>query len=240
MACVALCFTACCDVNPVDPDPCEGAERVKARFTIYELVGKSVAATDTIIGVYNARFSADERYDSYEWSIGSDTRTWTDSSFDLRFRLSEVGEGVPLPIRFIGKRAPKVECFPDDDGVDTTYRELVVLSMYKSPVQGSYRGYHVDEPLDTFTVDIYWKTEDFLVMRNINRGCMDTSTKLFSIVSKDMGATIMEFDGLGGYDKSGCMNPKGVLRLFEGNRVEINYVYDKPRIPKLFIGWRVP
>jgi len=237
---VVLTCYGCGAYTPVNPDPCGQAKRVEAQFTIYEPVGDLHPRTDTILWTSIAHFSADEHYDKYEWHIGFDSRIRMDSSFSLRFPASQVEEGVSIPITFIGSRTPNLMCFPDDDGLDTITRQLVVLSPYNSPVLGSYKGCHLDNPADTFTVDIFWQTEDFLTMRNINRGCMDTAQfRLSSVVSKVLGATSMEFDGEGGYDKSGCKNPKGTLLLTEhGRKVEIVYVYDKERIPKTFVGWR--
>lgn len=241
LLCLAVCLHGC-GSGPVAVDPCANAERVKARFTIYERVAlpehSMIVPSHTIVEGL-AIFSANERYDSYEWQIGYDTRVWTDSSFSLRFPSRSITLGEPIPIRFIGKRTPRRDCFPDDDGVDTAYRFLVSVGQYSRPILGSYCGYHVDEPSDTFTVSIYWRNEDALSMRNINRSCMDTSARLTQ-VDKYLGATVLLFDGSGTYDGRGCKNPKGVLRLSNGNDVEIDYVYDHARIPKKIIGRRVP
>jgi len=235
-----------CGSGPVAVDPCANAERVKARFTIYEDVFTSnlraTAPSDTIVTGL-AIFSADERYDSYEWQIGYDPRIRTDSSFSLRFGAnSGVIKGEPLPIRFIGRRQPNTSCFPDDDGVDTAYRTMVVLDEYTSPMLGSYRGVHLDEPLDTFNVDIFWHKKYFLSVSNINRGCFDTIDNRFesSAIRREMGATVMVFGNGQSYWPQGCRAPFGVARLFNHNRIEIEYTYEKSRIQKTFIGWRVP
>lgn len=100
---------------------------------------------------------------------------------------------------------------------------------------------HTDNPADTFTVDIFGETGDFLVMRNINNGCIDTAMlRIVSVVDKALGASSMEFDGAGGYDrKSGCLNPKGSLYPKEDrSSIVIDYVFDKARINKMFVGSR--
>ncbi|MEY3386569.1 MAG: hypothetical protein RIR53_1380, partial [Bacteroidota bacterium] len=85
IATLAVALSACGSPTVVVPDPCEGAQRVTARFTIYEVLQSgTIAPSDTLAnGV--ALFAADERYDSYEWQIGSDSRVWTVSRFSLRF-----------------------------------------------------------------------------------------------------------------------------------------------------------
>jgi len=251
IATLAVALSGCGSPTVVVPDPCEGAQRVTARFTIYEVLRSgTIAPSDTLAnGV--ALFAADERYDSYEWQIGSDSRVRTESRFSLRFPGREVVYGEPIPIRFIGRRKPDTTCFPDDDGVDTAYRYMVPLPETRSPLIGSYHGAHVDDPADTFTVTIYALFHDSgktffsdVAMRNINKGCSDRESNLidssYAINDKDFGATIMEFDGDGSYRiADGCLNPKGIARLKGRDTIEIDYVYDEARIPKKFIGRRV-
>lgn len=245
LLCLAVCLHGC-GSGPVAVDPCANAERVKARFTIYERVAlpehSMIVPSHTIVEGL-AIFSANERYDSYEWQIGYDTRVWTDSSFSLRFGSnSGVPKGEPLPVRFIGRRQPNSSCFPDDDGIDTAFRKLVLMHAYTSPILGSYRGVHLDEPLDTFTVEIFWHKKYFLSMSNINRGCFDTIDNRFeaSAIDKDLGATVMVFGDGWSYWPQGCRAPMGVARLFDHRKIEIQYTYEKARIPKTFVGWRVP
>ncbi len=248
IATLAVVLSGCGSPTVVVPDPCEGAQRVTARFTIYEVLQSgTIAPSDTLAnGV--ALFAADERYDSYEWQIGSDSRVWTGSRFSLRFPGREVVYGEPIPIRFIGRRKPDTTCFRGDDGVDTAYRYMVPLPPTRSPLLGSYHGAHVDDPADTFTVTIYVRyiegTKDnfcSVVMRNINKGCSDTNgVDCTAVNDKDIGATIMEFDGNGAYlTGTGCLSPKGIARLKGRDTIEIDYVYDRARIPKKFIGRRV-
>jgi hypothetical protein len=244
-------LSGCGSPTVVVPDPCEGAQRVTARFTIYEVLRSGTIAPSDVTVNGLVRFAADERYDSYEWQIGSDSRIRTERSFTLRFPVREAPNGIPIPIRFIGRRKPDTTCFPDDDGVDTAYRELLPIADSNNPLLGSYHGAHVDDPADTFTVTIYALFHDSgktffsdVAMRNINKGCSDRESNLidssYAINDKDFGATIMEFDGDGSYRiADGCLNPKGIARLKGRDTIEIDYVYDEARIPKKFIGRRV-
>ncbi len=198
----AVVFSGCPDNIVVDP--CAGAEPVTARFSTYEIVyGKRdnkahLARTDTFIYSTPVRFAADEHYDSYEWHIGYDDRYRTDSAFSLNFSSTEVQERVPLPITFIGRRKPRTDCFPDDDGIDTARRFIVFRNHWDAQLLGSYLGHHTDEnPLDTFTVDIFWKTVDFFAVTNINRGFMDNCFKSSSAVQRDFGNVSMGFQNMG-------------------------------------------
>ncbi|MBU3679638.1 MAG: hypothetical protein FGM32_08535 [Candidatus Kapabacteria bacterium] len=245
---VAIMLSGCGSPTVVVPDPCEGAQRVTARFTMYEVLESGTIAPSDVTVNGLVRFAADERYDSYEWQIGSDSRIRTDRSFQLRFPGWEAPRGIPIPIRFIGRRKPDTTCFPDDDGVDTAYRELLPIFHSANPFVGSYHGAHVDDPADTFTVTIYVRYHGnsrtdmcSYVMRNINKGCSDTTEMSCSAINdKRIGATIMEFDGDGAYiTGTGCLSPKGIARLKGRDTIEIDYVYDRARIPKKFIGRRV-
>lgn len=238
-AAIALSASACSDDN-ITPDPCADAKVVAARFKIEELVDTFARETDTALTIQFVRFSALEKYDSYEWKIGYDERLFTDSTFTLNFALGSVNLGERLPIRFIGKRAPRVDCFPYDDGIDTLVKSLVIVSKYESPILGLYRGVHLDEPADSFDVHIFWKNEDFLTMTNINRGCADTVRKQVSAVYKELGATIMTFDANGSYDGGGCEAPEGVLYLSDDrSQITVDYRYGRDRTHKVFVGRRI-
>ena len=251
----AIAFSGCPDDIVVDP--CAGAEPVTARFSTYEVVYGTgdgtgdkkahLAKTDTFIYVNPVRFEADERYDSYEWHIGYDDRIRTDSAFSLNFSPSQVPELVPLPITFIGRRKPRTDCYPDDDGVDTAKRFIVFRYPADAKILGSYLGHHSDEnPLDTFTVDIFWKSVDFLAVRNINRGFMDDCTKLFSPVTRDIGNVSLGFSIYGTSRVCGLLSIDGSMWLLPNNRdsIIIDYIQtdragDDISHHKVFTGRRI-
>lgn len=233
-----LSLAACTDES-TPPDPCAGISEVKARFTVKEVVSTYKFETDTFVSNQSVEFAAAERYDSYEWHIGSDARIWTDSAFRLGFPAREVTLGAPLPITLIAKRAPNISCTPTDDGVDTLTKHIVIILDYDSPILGEYKGVHTDSPLDTFNVRIYFRNPDYLVMQNINRGCQDTVGRFSSYIRKELGATVMTFDGGGVYDTTGCKNPKGVLFLDNYTDVRIEYEYDLDRKKAVYVGKKI-
>jgi hypothetical protein len=251
----AVVFVGCPDSVVVDP--CAGAEPVTARFSTYEVVygtgdGTSdkkahLAKTDTFIYLTPARFAADERYDSYEWHIGYDSRVRTDSAFTLSFSSTQLPADEPLSIMFIGRRKPRTDCFPNDDGIDTATRFIVYRNAADAKILGSYLGHHADEnPLDTFTVDIFWKSDIFLAVRNINRGFMDDCTKLTSRVSRDIGNVSMGFSIYATVPTCGLLSLDGYMRLLPGNRdsIIIDYIQtdragDGISHHKVFTGRRI-
>lgn len=248
----AVVFVGCPD--DVVVDPCAGAEPVTARFSTFEVVyglynnpKPNLAKTDTFIYVNPVRFAADERYDSYEWHIGYDDRIRTDSAFSLNFGPSQVPELVPLPITFIGRRKPRTDCYPDDDGVDTAKRFIVFRYPKDAKILGSYLGHHSDEnPLDTFTVDIFWKSDIFLAVRNINRGFMDDCTKVSSPVARDIGNISMGFHIYATVPTCGLLSLEGYMQLLPNNRdsILIDYIQtdragDGISHHKVFTGRRI-
>ena len=144
----------------VKPDPCLGVK--KANFKIYETVKDSLFETDKAI-IYNfVTFEAYGDYDSYTWTIGDDTRTWTTKKVVLRFTVvTDV-----INIKLVATRKPRPDCIANDDGVDTIVKPFQVVSYDKSLLLGKFQGYSkegvratnaplVGNPLDTFTVRIY-------------------------------------------------------------------------------------
>jgi hypothetical protein len=232
-------FIYSCADDSTSPDPCDGASEVVARFMIEELVDTFAIESDTALSINGVRFSALDRYDTYEWHVGYDTRVFSDSSFQLLFRLEQVKLGEQLPITFIGKRTPRTECFPNDDGVDTLTKYLTIISKYDSPVLGQFRGSNLDAPSDSFTVEIFWRTETGLVMTNINYGCLDTIFMESSQITKQLGATIMTFDGNSRY-AAGCDAPDGVVFLSDDrNSIRVEYEYGLERRKNVFKGVRI-
>ncbi len=151
-----LLFGGCqkCKKDPA-PDPCLGVK--KANFKIYEQVSDSLFETDKAMIANFIVFEADEVYDSYEWKVGNDARTWTTKKFSLRF----TDITIPLEVRLIAKRKPRPDCIPNDDGVDTIVKPFQIVPFIESKLLGKFQGYIkegislVGNPLDTFTVDVY-------------------------------------------------------------------------------------
>ena len=139
----------------IKPDPCLGVK--KANFKIYEKVVDSLFETDKALKNNFIIFQADEDYESYEWKVGNDARTWKTKKMSLRF----ADITIPLEIRLIAKRKPRPDCIPNDDGVDTIVKPFQIVSDEKSQILGEFQGYSqegtslVGDPLNTFKISIY-------------------------------------------------------------------------------------
>ena len=173
-----------CD-DPSDPDcknydPCLGKEPVSAEFemgvSFYQHAGKhalqdTFMVSDTVIGGGRmVEFHGPKGYASYRWKIGLDDREFTERNFSLRFLYPE----PRLEIRLIVERTPNPDCFPGDDGRDTTIQYLTVVPADSAPILGRYRGILASNPQDSLEVrigrnELFLETAYFLF--NLNPGC---------------------------------------------------------------------
>jgi len=112
------------------------------------------------------RFSAVGKYDSIKWKVGLDPREFTEKEFSLRFM-----EKGSVQIRMIGFRAPNLECFPSDDGVDTVLKQLTIVPKDASLVIGEFDGYFLSEPDIPFTMKIV-RSNNTTWTPEFPRGCI--------------------------------------------------------------------
>ena len=101
----------------------------------------------------NVYFEANiENAISYEWTIGTDTRTWDTKEFSLYFKYGDslILRNQPILIQLIIHRRPNLICRPNDDGIDTISRYLHFRSNWEAAIWGKWEGYR-----DNLTNDIY-------------------------------------------------------------------------------------
>jgi len=233
-------------------DPCPSSStRTSADFTVAQVV------TNFETNYYNLncdtcvqgelQFSLkDNSAESVKWKIGSDTTTFTKKSFNLNFPDSI----LTLPITCIVRKSPNTKCFPDDDGVDTVTKVIVIKGFYNRLYFGTFHGYNIDSPSQYFDIklskkdttnqcDVCSGCNDYLNVHNLPEGlddprvCLlpdcDGTYKSFKITtnSSSLGNQI---DGIGSIDDA------------NHNKVTINYSYipkgSSNRINKTFIGYR--
>ena len=184
--------------EPVMPDPCEGVEEVTADFKMEYSMGYNEDerwfTADTVTTTFTVRFSALGHYDKVEWKVGSDPRVFTSRSFSLYFDTP-----ATVLVRMIGYREPNVNCFPDDDGVDTIFRQLVVIPQAESLLVGDYDGYFLSAPDSSFVLSIIEEpiTQEIWVYE-FPKGCVKT------VVSGSLGwigykSFFTARDGVSGY-----------------------------------------
>ena len=138
--------------EPVMDDPCEGVTEVTADFKMEYGMGwnedRRWLDADTVTPK-DIRFWAIGEYDSVKWKIGLDPRVFTQRKFQLYF-----DSPTTLEVRMIGYRQPKLDCYPNDDGVDTVSKHLVVVQRWESLIPGDYEGHFLLEPDSTFVFSI--------------------------------------------------------------------------------------
>jgi hypothetical protein len=233
---VGLLLNTCRDK---EPDPCKDLKPFEADFTINEVVDDTLFVTDTALINNYVVFKAAEDYDSYEWTVGTDERTFRSKSFPLRF---EHPTG-PLQVRLIAKRKPNVACFPNDNGIDTLTKTLTIVKEEQTAIVGIYRGSLLSNPTDVFEVRIErhplypW----YINIYNINQGCNQMQQ-----VEERFGYTGLSFENPG--FQNNCNFYYGYAALLPNRKdIEIRYVtdIDIPGQPLIyihekFIGTRVP
>ena len=205
-------------------DPCLDKASVSAAFEIAEVVGYVnydtiiYVPTDTSLEKNFVRFRAEQEADSYEWRIGSDTRVFTTREVSLFFQGP-----TQLSITLILKRSPATECFPDDDGVDTVSRRLVVVPREESALIGKFEGATDQNPEERYVVEFfryaYPQTPTIFQevrLTGIHPGCNNVLEQVDAF-SGHYGYRVFAFSGRGGFLEGGCFARDGVARLNAAN-----------------------
>jgi hypothetical protein len=149
---VAGCDEDCEDItNPECPnfDPCYGVEDVP-QATIE--VGRTLFtgpnspdirySGDTILygGVYfKTNISNAIRY---EWTVGTDNRTWNTKEFELNFPDTDslTLRNNPIQVRLIVEYETNA-CFPENNGIDTVYKTIHFRAYWENKIEGTWEGY---------------------------------------------------------------------------------------------------
>lgn len=120
-------------------------------FTTYETVLDSIFETDTPFANREIIFKVNGSYSNISWTIGGDSRKFTSSRVNLKFRDPE-NILVQLSAMGINK-----SCTAEAFTVAIPFILLPSDGTVKFPLVGSYKGYNTDSPKDTFTISIkFW------------------------------------------------------------------------------------
>ncbi len=103
-------------------DPCMIEKPFKADFTLGELIGDSLIATDTLT-FFRMTARAAEKYESMQWKIADDARTF-DNQQEVGLNFGTQFVGQTFTVRLIAKGRANTACFPDDDGIDTITKQF--------------------------------------------------------------------------------------------------------------------
>lgn len=189
----------CCDAsNPecANYDPCFGrTDAVSADFRTEKrrslsLTRSLILQADTFFAGGDVYFVAeDSNAESYEWKVGSDSRTFIDQEFFLRFDCpSSLYQDIY--VQLITERLSDSICTNTDLLRDTVRKMIYFIKEIESPVFGKYRGYLKNDPSTQFDIDILYKSkfttpnpdpcDGFLWQRTIynltNSGCYQRFT----------------------------------------------------------------
>lgn len=173
---ILLTINACKDECPPcdDPtnsecsnyDPCYGKNRVTANFYMYENNGGlnpdkgwEYYDTDTLLG-QSVLLVAKEEFEpywsevNYTWIIGAETISGKDKKSITR---NSFPTNERIPVTLIVSKKPHLDCYPDDDGVDTVTRYMVFpnLTGFRPKWEGEYIGYVTDDPDKQLQIGIY-------------------------------------------------------------------------------------
>lgn len=220
-------------------DKCKDIVPVKATFTMNQQFDdrlQPIDNGDTIRKATQVVFIADVEDTSdvsFEWKIGSDNRVFTKKKFTLEFDVNET-----VKVRLITKKQPNLDCFPMDDGVDTTEQTFTAIEATLIP--GDYVGYNKSNPTDIFTVSFI---DDRIKYRqyvdNLPKGCIRTEKNYdanrYGAGYRDAGI------GQSNDTTKDCPGIYGIAVLSKDNRtITIDYTYwnesKKQFIKEQFIG----
>ncbi len=244
-----ILFFGCCMALPAcndDEQPpliCPD-EPITAHFTM----GQGIREIDTTfygdtILTGGVTLEAPKGYTYYEWQIGEDytRQAVTERSVFLIFEYPEPS----VAIRLIVHGRTDLECFPNDDGIDTLTRHLTVINSKKNPIQNSrFQGYLEENPDHLFTIEFTKYLESTHVL-NLNEGCLTPLEEPFWRVY--FSYRRLYFVGPGG--RYSCESPKGLAVLSPNNRdITIDFttqIFDRDLeelivTPHKFIGKKIP
>lgn len=166
--------------TPVEPtNPCDTYTIQPLEIKIFERLGDTthLLKNEFYGGSSSIVFAASKKCDTYQWQVGTDSRTWRDSSFQLYFS----SYSGPIEVRLTTFTAQDTLCKPGDDGRDTVVARYTVINPDPRfdipPITGVYRGVSTENLLDTFEVKlgkvgtgVAW---EMMCINNLPKGCID-------------------------------------------------------------------
>lgn len=163
---ISSCHKDCTDETNIDCpnyNPCYNAVETSADFRFGYTVGTQQGGinhtfyTDTFVpGRRIGFFANDENAEYYEWKVGVDDRTWDTPYFSLQFDEADslILYSEPIEVRLITHRTPHKDCYPNDDGIDTSYRYIHFLRPTNAFL-GTWRGSLSENPDEVYDIKIY-------------------------------------------------------------------------------------
>ena len=240
-----LLFMSSCSI-PDSEDPCGYYKKPIPGFLIqsdldvqYQKDFGTPANFDTISVGENITITSSLNYTKYEWSIVGTTGLFrTTKSFRIAF-----SDTINLELRLIGTRGTNRRCNPNDVGVDTVIRRIVVTQ--SSLCLGKFTGYDTQNPGYKYGFEILYDKippdpDTLLYLRFFPDSCQQPLKE--NITSNYHLLYINNHTDQGG-GIIGCQSPRGWF-LFNDDGVDVQYttkdiVSGGPETKRHFIGKRI-
>jgi len=226
-------------------DPCLGEKPVSATFKIYDDIfsggpNSDLWYEDSVLYRGRVKFEAVEDSAIYKWNLGQETIEGTEYQEGIR-TLVDLNPGTYTAALRVQK-APDIACFPNDVGVDSTYRTFQVVGVCDLMIMNKFKGVFASAPQDSVIIELFpWKflpgNQDWIL------ACEDISGIGYINFSGD-NDTIRD----GSLVSVGLLNryfyrprnvgdpflPKGYLEVFPDGSCKAEY--DTYGVPKVFNG----
>jgi hypothetical protein len=202
---------------------CGCAKEVSADFKIEEISWygydwEKRTETDTIFSSRNVNFKAILDGANYQWIIGSEI---INSNSFVRYFGPEL-KGQVIPIKLVISKKPNTICLPNDDGMDTLQKFLIIseISGYENNtlLTGTFR---MKSPLLSDSIDIITKFTEYAgmgFMYEVYNFDGQGSICVKAISNYQMNYRQIWFDNAG----SDCKSLSGNIFYKLNNEVEMN------------------
>jgi hypothetical protein len=239
LAVLILSVSGCDPDEVTKTDPCKDKIPFTGNFFIYENVGDSLVETDSALQYNYITFQAEDDFDTYEWTIGTDPRVFTENKVSLLF--TEAYGKIDVTLKSTKK---KNECFPEDETEKVVTKSFYVINWQFAPIIGAYQGHFKSTPFKRDTVKILYipGSDEFGSFRliNINKGCMVNpqfpESSVWDIVHRGVRAFYFESRG---EHYNGCKSPKVWLKLTDSDSIFSDFSYlnldnQNPPYPRIY------
>ena len=226
-------------------DPCAGALTTSADFIMYQSLTPGLAS-DTLIQFYHYCFTnktitlkASQDSANYHWIIGADDYFTQEVTFEIGSQF----ENADIPLKLVVTRNPDVDCYPNDNGVDTVTKTIVARHFCAGSMAGRYCGTWENEAVDSFVVELIFEPDGVSQCGRFNlSGVQPTLPDTCINGSFQRLDNYLRFDGFSG----ACFMPIGKAKLDSTlQNIFIDYsllLYtnqNEPRVYHLFNGHRI-
>jgi len=147
--------------NPGCPnyDPCFEESPITAEFKIYDDVFSGGPNSDhwfedDVLWKGRIKFEAIEQDANYKWYLGQQTIEGTDYQEVVK-TLVDLNPGTYTAALRVEKE-PNLECFPNDAGVDSTFRTFQVVNVCDLKIMNRFKGVFESNPLDSVEIRFFY------------------------------------------------------------------------------------